>query len=372
MKVLFISNHAELSGWSSQACGHILALDKVGVEVVPRRLSITGKLNTEVHPRILDLEKQSSERPDIIILNTLPSFYERTGRTRMAGYYMCETSNFRAAGWAPKINMLDRAFVPCWHNKEASLASNITIPIDVVPLAIDVEKFSRQYVTHAARTHNENKFLFYTIGEFTSRKNLDAIIRAFHLEFAPNEPVELIIKTTPVGLGNNPQQTLSGRIENIKTSLKLYKNLHTYKRESILCEFSPEETLNSLHFSCDAYVSASRGEAFNIPLTDALGFGNTVVSPNHSGMDYLTEKNSFVVTSRAEPCYNMLDTLADLYTGSENVFEPSITSLREQMRAAYSKRDLARRKAEQGRKDILKFSYENIGKIYRTALEKIL
>lgn len=370
MKVLFVGNYFELTGWSEAARRHILALDQAGVEVVPRRLNITGIAHPNVPERVLELEKKSDRNPDIIILNTLPNLYEK-GPVKTVGFYMVETSHFRGTNWTNGLNLMDAAITPCFHNKQAAIDSRVTVPIYVVPLAVDLKKFEKDYPVHPVRTHYPDKFIFYVIAEWSTRKNIDAIIKAFHLEFSPTEPVELVIKTTPVGF-SNPQQEIAGRVESIKKGLKLYKNLSTYKNEHIMCNFVGEDEILSLHQSCDCYVSASQGEAFNLSLADAFIAGNIAVTPDHSGLDYVTQYNSYVVSSRVDSCFNALDTLPDLYSGRETWFVPSVLSLREGMRNAFTKKDLNRKKIERARMDIKQFSPQIVGLHYKKTLEDIL
>lgn len=371
MKILHISNVANLSGWSKQAENHLLALDTAGVDVYARHVNILNNVNNDLNPRMQELLHKECKNPDIIILNTLPSMYERTASAKCVGYYVVETSNFINSGWQHKINLMNAGLVPCYHNKEASIRSGVKVPLHIVPEAVDINKYYKQYSIHPLSEQLKDKFIFLCVAEWTQRKNINAIIQAFHMEFAPSEPVELVIKTTPVGM-SNPQQEINSRLETIKRSLKIYSNLDRYKRENILCGFLSEQDMGSLYKMANCYVNASRAEAFSIPTMDALGFGVPVVSPNHSGMDYLTDKNAFIVQSMESPCFGALDTLPDLYSSAEHWNEPYLTSLMQNMRHVYTKRSVALKKVQAGRETVKKYSLEAVGKIYRETLEKLI
>ena len=69
-------------------------------------------------------------------------------------------------------------------------------------------------------------FNFAFVGEFIERKNLKALIQAFHMEFSCDEPVNLFIKTSKVSL---PE--VQNHIKSIKSGLKIRK---TYKEEIII------------------------------------------------------------------------------------------------------------------------------------------
>lgn len=371
MKILMIGNIKELSGWSLQLHNHALALDLAGVDVAVRNINILNNENPDLHVRVRELLKKDISRPDVIVQNVLPHMLEYTSKAKCVAYCVTETSNFRNTNWTSRLNLMDNIFVPCYSNKVACLDSGVIKPIDVVPECIDTDRYSRDYPIHPIRNNLKDKFIFLCIAEWTVRKNIEAIVKAFHTEFAVSEPVELVIKTTPVGM-SNPQNEINERLENIKRGLKLYNSTDRYKRENVICGFLSEQDLSSLYKSCDAFVNASRAEAFCIPVMDALGFGLPVVSSAHSGLDYLTDKNAFIVDHYEQPCFNALDTLADLYSGREYWWEARQQSLQAQMRAAYEKRTLALKRVQAGRETIKDYSLERVGQIYKKELEKIL
>lgn len=371
MKVLHISNVCNLSGWSKQAENHILALDAVGIDVAARHINLLNNQNDNLPTRVKELLRKDCTNPDIIILNTLPSLYERSGRAKTVGYYVVETNNFRSTEWASRINLLNAGLVPCYHNKLASIDSGVTVPLHIVPEAVDTSWYTKDYTVHSVRENLKDKFIFLTIGEFTVRKNIEATVRAFHLEFSPSEPVELVIKTTPVGM-SNPQVEINQRLDNIKQGLKLYNEVSRYKKENVICGFLGEAEMGSLYKSVDAYVSSSRAEAFCIPVVDAMGFGKVVVSPDHTGLDYINDRNAYVVKTHEQSCFGALDTLPELYTGAEQWHEVSIFQLRLAMRQAFEHRANNLKKTQQARKDVEKFSLTNVGKLYKYVLEKLL
>lgn len=364
MRLLFISNAGELSGWSKQAESHIRALHSAGVDVVVRNIKLTGVNNTDVYPLVTDLSKRELGKPDIIVLNTLPPLYQRSS-VKTVGFYMAETDQL-TEGWSASVNLLDHAVLPCYANKSASILSEVKIPISTVPLVNTVE--TTDYPPHTIRQNvGDERFIFYTIGEWTQRKNVEDIIRAFHSEFSLNEPVELLIKTTPQGMGN-PSEFINQRAGNVKQGLGLYKDVSRYKRENIICSYASEEEVNQIHASSDCFVSASHGEAWCLPAFNALAFGNTVIAPGYGGFtEYLSEKNSYVVTGREDYVHD-----CDGYAATAKYFYPSIESLRENMRKAYLLKALNLKKRQQAAIDLKKFSIEAVGQQYRKVLEKVL
>ena len=370
LKVLIIGNILENSGWSNQMANTVLALDtQPDSKVIPRNITILGNNNPDINPRILELIKQDCKKPDVIIYNTLPSLYEYHYGSKNIGLFVSESSDIRASGWPIRANLMDEIINCCYWNKEVSKKSGITKPIHILNQAIDINKSKSHFPEHAIRQHFKNEFLFYTIGEWTTRKNMECLIRAFHLEFKPTENVQLIIKTTPNGLGNNPMQTLQNKVNDIKMGLKLYRNIESYKKEVLMVGQASEEEIYSIHQAGDCFVSTSHAESFCIPAAVAMSMGKRVIVPNYGGfLEYCTNKNSFLIEGKEDYIHSAQDTLPDLYTGREKWFYPSVESLRTQMRLAYAAPD--KRVENQGLKDIQKLSFENIGKLYKEALEK--
>ena len=77
MRVLYIGHYKEFGGWSQAATDQILALDAVGVDVVCRNVTLTSD-KTNVHPRILELEKKDSSNCDFCIQHVLPHHLHRS------------------------------------------------------------------------------------------------------------------------------------------------------------------------------------------------------------------------------------------------------------------------------------------------------
>lgn len=185
--------------------------------------------------------------------------------------YATETSNFIDSDWSRKINMMDEAWVINNQMVESSKASGVRIPIKVVPHATDFQKFAQGHKKIEFPSAKGN-FVFYTVADLNKRKNIEAFIKAFHMEFEPNEPVSILIKTSKHG--QTPEETaLEVRdISNkIKQDLRKYKNLNDYKEDLIVTDFVHEEDLYGLHHSCDCFVMPSYGEAWCIPAFDAMG-----------------------------------------------------------------------------------------------------
>ena len=182
MKVLYIGHYKEGTGWGHAAADYILAMDSVGIDVVCRSINLSGK-QAEIPKRIEELEQKSIKGCDICIQHVLPHYMDYNGRFKKnIGLYATETDSFDRTTWAERINLMDEAWVINQQMVDASIRSGVTIPIKIIPHASDTDKFNKAY-TKFEIPQIDNTFVFYFVGELIRRKNLVALLKAFHIEF---------------------------------------------------------------------------------------------------------------------------------------------------------------------------------------------
>ncbi len=372
MSVLFVSPLLDGTGYSRAGIDYVLALDAAGVDVVPRAL----KLNDERHEppaRVRELMARPASGYNVVIQHCLPhqlSFSGSFGRN--VALFAWETSNFLASSWADRLNCVDEVWAINAAQRTACLDSGVTVPVRVVPHASDVTRFqqSRRPLDCLAPHKQEGLFLFYSIGEFVRRKNFAGLLRAFHAEFDPYEPVGLILKTSVPGLSTAQSlEQVRAFCGEVRKGLKLPGGHH--RPEIILTERLGDEEMLRLHASCDCYVTASYGEAWAIPAFDAMGMGKTPIAPASTGfLDYLSDAEGWPVGVRDEPVFGVLDSFEDLYTGGETWAAPDLLHLRRCMREAYEDSTKRESKAARGIERAYDFSHPAVGKIMKAILNE--
>lgn len=373
MKALYISNYRDGTGWSQAAIDYILSLDAAGVDVVCRPI----KLNDANHPipaRILELEARSSSGCDVVLQHALPHLFDYNGKFKKnVGMYATETSDFRSSSWAERINCMDHAVVFNRQSKAASIKSGVTVPISVIPHACDVSRFQRAYpeFEQLKPYKDRGEFLFYTVGEMTRRKNLAALVKAFHLEFHPDEQVGLVIKTSRPG--TSPDECKQRVIEfctEIKRGMKLHGgDPSECKQEIVITDRLTDQGMLRLHATCDVFVQPSYGEAWSIPAFDAMAMGKTPIVTECTGYkDYVSDEEGWLVPYHSEPVFGVNDTFDDLFVGTETWSAVDISHLRACMREAFEDSRLREEKAAKGIERAYDFSYEAVGPLLRKAL----
>jgi len=375
MKVLYISNYKDGTGWGNAATDYILAMDSVGIDVVCRSISFNGEKG-EVHPRILELERKSSRHSNVCIQHLLPHMLDYNGRfEKNIALYESETSNFKSSRWTEYINTMDEAWVVNKQMSEASLSSGVESPIRIIPHTFDTSKYDKEYKPlDIPYMDIENKFVFYFIGEAIRRKNIFALIKAFHLEFDVDEPVDLIIKASKGGMSDDDcGKYIKELCDTVKENLKLYPSNDLYKSEFITTGFLDNEKMMRFHKTMDCFVMPSYGEAWCLPAFDAMAMGSTPICTNVGGMsDFLNDGGGTLIDGVLEPAFGMTETFQDLYTGREDCVSINVRKLQKAMRRMYYLASNSDSKytnlQKQGREIADKYSYENIGNRIKEAL----
>jgi hypothetical protein len=142
-KVLYVGPFDQ-TGWGRASIDYALALDSIGVDVACRPFSYGGDVRA-APPRVHELMKKPAHGAGFIIQHCLPRDFVYHGGAANFGLYATETTDFRASGWADRINMLDGAIVINPQSAQASRDSGVTVPLYVVPHACDVSRFQRSF-----------------------------------------------------------------------------------------------------------------------------------------------------------------------------------------------------------------------------------
>lgn len=324
MKVLYISNFKDGTGWSSAAINNVLAMDMVGLDVVPRTITYNNK-SCPVPERFIELEKKSTIGANICVQHILPTSYVYDSGVKNIGYLACETDSIKYAMWHKYANLMDEIWVPTSFCLDSCIRSGVAKPIKIVPHSIDLDEIQKTEGNKIAELNGTFNFVF--IGEFIERKNLKALLRAFHSEFHPSEPVNLYIKTSGA-----PLETVQKYCENVKRGLKIRNK---YKEEIVVSGFLQRCDYLSTLKQCNCFVMPSRGEGFCIPSLEAMACGINVLYTDGTGMNDFCYGTA--IRSNKERCFGAVESLPNIYTANEYWREIDVESLAFAMRSEFMK-----------------------------------
>ena len=369
MNISYLGVHCDGSGYSQAGIDYILAIDSVGLNVKPVTLHLNGLNNQDLPKRFFELEKKKISQTDVVIQHYLPSMFQYSGKVKNIGLFAWETDKLPSL-WVNRLNqMVDEVWVINNQQKQACISSGVKKAIQVIPHAVDVNKFNKHYEPlEQIKSVTNNNFIFYTICEFGRRKNLEALLRAFHTEFEPGEPVELILKINKSGLSDEQTSSmLSEFCKKVKESLGKFSNLNYYKRDITITNRINEESLMRLHETCDCYINTSFGEAWSIPTVDSLGLGKSVIAPASTGfLDYLNSDCAWLIPTIKVPCFAS-DNIS-LYDSSQNWWSIDINELKQTMRHVYSNKEERKCKSILAKERVFNYSYQKIGELIKSKL----
>lgn len=374
MKVLYIGHYKEQGGWAEASKGYILSMQEVGIDVICRNVTLTQ--DHDPGKEILKLEKKSTKDADICIQHVLPHHLVGTNKYKKnIAFLASESSSIKNLTWCEYLKLVDEIWVPN-HDLQRSLKVDGFNNVSVIPHCFDMEKYTKKY-PELNLQENQNSFKFYYIGDWNQRKNLGAIIRAFHSEFDETDNVKLVFKINKFGYDPNKLRQEFEQFSNQeKQKLRIHKDLSKYKKDIIITERLSEEQLCGLHQSCDCFVCPSHGEAWSIPSFDAMAFGNTPICTNFGGpkdfIDVFNENTGCLIRGVEVPCICADAAFPEIFTANESWMHPSETDIKSCMRKSYETK-LARNKLickKDGLKRAKEFSFEKIGQLMKDKLNE--
>lgn len=361
MKILYTAAIYDSSGYAEAARNYIAALlTQPGIEISCRPVSFEDwRTDLGYHTDIIKPTLNKSIQPDIQIIHLTPENFPRCilPGIKNIGYTVWETTRLPSA-WVGYINKLDEVWVPCDWNKDVFRASGVTIPIKKIPHTIDLQEINRAKDIELEPIPKTG-YRFYSIFQWSARKNPEGLIKAYLSEFAHDEPVTLVLKTY-IGKNNNEDRTHTiDAINSIKRDLQLH-NEPTPRIKLIHGGLSRDEMI-SLHRQCDCFVLPHRAEGWGVPHFEAMAVGNPVITTGFSGnLEFMNGKTSYLVDFSMTPVSGMGK---PTYNGKAEWAEPNLSNLRYLMRDVFSNQAHAKEKGLLGREYVSKFNWDKIGKL---------
>ncbi len=242
-------------------------------------------------------KRRSGRRPKVSVVYGQGDVFPRNkGRTRI-GYTMLEVDGFPAE-WVKNGNALDEVWVPSAFNRDGFVASGLTAPIRVMPLGVDIDHF------HPGITGFSNPggdFVFLASFEWGERKRADMILKVFNQTFRRAEPVVLVCKVINV----NKPTNVRAQIEALGLSASGGRIAFLHNREF------PYHQLGALYRSADCYISAGRGEGWDMPLMEAMACGLPSIATDwgahtefvHGGISYPLRIRGLLPADARAPYY---------------------------------------------------------------------
>lgn len=336
-KIISIGQFYDGTGYSHAAQALTLSLDAAGVDVYPITINSWGE-RVQPHPRIKELLAKRTTSADTIIQTILPPAMVYHGGVENIGYFFCETMDFKRSGWASYLNNMDKVWSSCDESLEACRRSGVTKPLGKAQCGVDPSIYTRQY---ACDNFKKGRFAFYSIGDWSARKNMIGLVEAYFRSFNKNDNVVLILKTYCEAMSfEQSAEHIRGEITKLKQSLRLWQN-DFYPPVVLITDYLTDDQIYGLHQHGDVFVSMERAAGWGIPLFDAMAFNKPVVSICWGGpAEFLAPGEGNYIMSHNFDLVKGMQTCgyAGMYTGYEGWAEPSMLDAVQYMKTLYKSR----------------------------------
>jgi len=236
---------------------------------------------------------QGEECFDVTLIHTQPNPYFDTAYDR-ADLAPRDPRPYRIAYWYWEFDTVPQAWLQqagqvdeVWTATEfvaKGLRARLSKPVRTMFPGVKLAPYESRPREYFSLDSGKYIFLFtFHMMSVMERKNPLGLIRAFRLAFRPEEPVQVVLKTS---FGDrHPAQ-----IEELHSAAEGH-NIHI-----IDAVYSPDEVL-SLMDCCDAYVSLHRSEGLGLTMAEAMLLAKPVVATQYSGnVDFMDESNSVPVS----------------------------------------------------------------------------
>jgi len=282
MHVAYYAPFAQRTGYAQAAHDYMLALHRAGVslEIHPLVECDTDNLDeryAELIPLALEVGKK---KPTHTIIHTVPKAAPLFAQ-RAEGVKVVITTWETSFMPLPMQDALERNFdaivMPsafCLH----TLGPKASSKAHVVPHCFD----PAHWPLPTPRPPG-GPFSFYSILGWSERKNPIGLLKAYFSEFTSDDDVVLRLK-----LSGHSQDDIDALIQASGVPVDRLPRLE------IISGYDDHEDLVLFHQENDVFVTAARGEGWNLPAFEAALLGKTVISPYWGGQkEFLQHYSSY-------------------------------------------------------------------------------
>ena len=369
MNVCYVGPARDYSGYGEANRHDIAALDSVEVDVTTRVPRYTPEISEfgELGKRV-NLFEEAPLPYKIKILHTTPNVYPKyiePGKYHI-GRVFWETDKL-PADFAAGCKHLQEIWTGSQFNADAIKKAGVDVPVYIIPEAVDISVNPDQIEPFIV-PNKDDDFTFYSVFEWTERKNPAALLEAFWREFEHTDGVSLTLKTYIDNFGPGKKEEIDQHIAHIKRELGLKHYAPVWLCRKLL----NREQMYRFHKTYDCFVSAHRGEGWGIPQMEAMLMGKPIISTACGGIhEHITPSEAYLVPCRMTQLTNNTRN-SQWYRNDQQWAEVDQDFLRKFMREAYENKTVAKAKGIAARHAVTsQFSFTAVGSKMRERLEAI-
>lgn len=365
IKLLYRGSITASSGYAEAARNNIMALStQKGIDLAVSDIKLENwHTEQDEYADTLNALQKKKIVPEVQIIHQVPLLYRnlRLPGIKNIGYAVWETSIFPPK-WVEECNLMDEIWTCCDWNVEVFKSSGVNVPIRKIEHTISLAQFDPNREKYQLGV-SENEYVFYSIFQWTARKNPIALLKAFISEFSSNDKVVLVLKTYLRQNGNESDKREVLRLVNeVITKMRVPNP----PKIQILHKSLSRSEILGLHARGDCFVLSHSSEGWGVPMFESMAMGNPTIATNFGGnLEFMNSENSYLINYTETPVYDMP---WNFYDGRQMWADADIGHLKKLMRYVYENRDEAKKIGLRGRESVKRFSWESVGKKMAKAL----
>lgn len=378
---VIVDGPINLSGMGNLTRGFIECLNemsdiklKLCDNKISPQLGHTGLTNEEI--QLYDeLSKTETSTNALYIQIGSPRIFKKVPFKYNIGYTLFESDGFHPFYVHQCNNLVDEVWTGGKFNKQTFSVSGVNKKIRIVPPFINTEIYKPGI--EKLKITNLRKYIFQSNFDMSWRKGMDKLLHAYWDEFTDKDDVCLILKTFSGDDSEGAQKGLMNQINFLKKKLSLADK----KTAPVLFfgSFLDQKYMSNFSNTCDCYVSASRGEGFNLPLAEAMSLEKQVISTKWSTpIEYCNKKNGYMIDltpeKPLEPITDSYQLRTEQFYEGQSMANPDINCLKSLLHKVIEEKEsgVYTDKTKEARNTIVnKYSKEVIKRLFLEAIVDI-
>lgn len=217
-------------------------------------------------------------------------------------------------GYGPLLARFGQHWVPCQRNKRLLVAAGVPEErVRVIPHPLPTYS-PLPAIGRAKKAPKPGEpYRFYSIGKWEPRKNQHGLLGAFLMAFLPGDLVTLAMKTSKygryTGYPSSPTESVQQHLARPEVRERGWTSATFARHVRLVVDKVAQVELWSWHQAGHCYVSASHGEAFDMPAFDAALAGSRLIHVGFGGSEDWAPPGSLRAWSEVhdglEPCHSI-------------------------------------------------------------------
>jgi len=281
------------SGYAEAARNYIAALSSAGVDVSAKSISFDGFRSD--YGRAGQFAEAALARDVRYVVNICfvpPEHFRafRDPKRYNIGMFDWET-DFLPVEWVSECNAMDEIWVPAHWTADVARKSGVVKPIHVFGHCASPDDYKAALPLIFPELP-EDLYKFYSIFQWTERKNPRGLLKAYLTEFTDKDQVVLIIKTYRSNYSESEQNAVLSEVKKIKAEV----GEGNPPKVMVILDMLTKREMLGLHKMADCFVLPHRAEGWGLPHFEACMMGRPVITTNYSAnLEFTKPEHSYLI-----------------------------------------------------------------------------